>query len=202
MANKSSAGLLAGLGIGVGLLALLIVGVISYASAVAFGAQHENGIKATYENNKQILGSYTTRVAEMAQVPEMARDDLAAVMESAFNGRYGENGSQAAVQLIVEAYPGQIDPALYRNLQTTIEAGRIEFRDNQTILIDKKRTYQQNLDYVFKGFWLRMAGYPKINLDDYNVVTSTSAERSFETGRDDGVTLRRPAPAAQPAPAE
>ena len=146
MANKSSAGLLAGLGIGVGLLALLIVGVISYASAVAFGAQHENGIKATYENNKQILGNYTTRVAEMAQVPEMARDDLAAVMESAFNGRYGENGSQAAVQLIVEAYPGQIDPALYRNLQTTIESGRIEFRDNQTILIDKKRTYQQNLD--------------------------------------------------------
>ena len=184
------------------IIAVVATVLISYSSAVAFGSQQETGIKATYDNNRNILANYTTRIGEMAQIPEMARDDLSKVITDAFQGRYGENGSQASVQLIVEAYPGQIDPQLYRSIQTAMEAGRIEFRDNQSKLIDQKRTYELNLSYVWKGLWLRMAGYPKINLDDYKVISSTQADRSFETGIDDGVQLRRPAPAAQPTPAQ
>lgn len=187
---------------GLVVVALGITLLISYSSAVAFGVQQEEGIKATYANNKNILANYTTRIGEMAQIPEMARDDLSTVMEAAFAGRYGENGSQAAVQLIVEAYPGQIDPQLYRNIQTAMEAGRIEFRDNQSKLIDQKRVYTQNLSYVFRGTWLKLAGYPKINLDEFKVISSTQADQSFDSGIDNGVQLRRPAPAAQPDPAQ
>lgn len=190
--KKSRVGLFVGL---VAAAAVAVTLLISYSSAVAFGVQQEEGIKATYDNNRNILANYTTRIGEMAQIPEMARDDLSKVITDAFEGRYGENGSQASVQLIVEAYPGAIDPVLYRNIQTAMEAGRIEFRDNQTKLIDQKRTYQQNLSYVFKGTFLRMAGYPKINLDEFKVISSTQADQSFATGIDDGVQLRRPAPA-------
>jgi hypothetical protein len=185
--DNKSYGLWIGLGIAA---AIAIFAVVSYSSAVAFGAQSERQLQATLDNNKNILGNYTTRVAEMAQVPAMARDDLKEVMEAAFNGRYGDNGSQATMQWIKEAYPGTLDPVLYRNIQATIESGRLDFQRNQTLLLDQKRVYQTNLDYVFKGFWLRLAGYPKINLDSIKIVTSSSAERSFETGVDDGVTLR------------
>lgn len=185
--KKPKTGLFVAIGAAVALVATIL---ISYSSAVAFGAQQETGIKATYANNRNILANYTTRIGEMAQIPAMARDDLSKVMRDAFEGRYGENGSQAAVQLIVEAYPGQIDPQLYRNIQTAVEAGRIEFRDNQTKLIDQKRTYELNLSYVWKGLWLRLAGYPKIDLDDYPVVSSTRADQVFATGVDDGLTLR------------
>lgn len=174
----------------VGFLALAIFGFVSYSSAVAYGAQAEAQISTTWENNKQILGNYTTKVSEMAQVPDMQRDDLAKVMEAAFSGRYGDDGSRAAMQWIREAYPGQLDAQLYRNLQSVIESGRDEFKANQTRLLDQKRVYQTNLNYLIKGFWLRLAGYPKIDLAKFNVVTSTQAEQSFQTGVDNGVTLR------------
>lgn len=186
--KKSTITLLAVLG-GIGLAIVLLIG--SYASAVAFGAQQERAIEATWNNNRNILGNYTTRVAEMAQVPGMQKDDLREVMQAAFEGRYGENGSQAVMQWIKEAYPGTLDNQLYRNIQSTIESGRIDFQNNQTKLLDQKRVYQTNLDYVFKGTMLKIAGYPKVDLDKFNIVTSTSAERSFQTGVDDGVQLRR-----------
>lgn len=191
--TETSKGPPIGLFVGIGVvLAIIATLVISYSSAVAFGAQQETGIKRTYANNRNILANYTTRIGEMAQIPEMARDDLSKVITDAFQGRYGENGSQASVQLIVEAYPGQIDPQLYRSIQTAMEAGRIEFKDNQTKLIDQKANYELNLSYVWKGMWLRMAGYPKIDLDDYKIISSSQADRSFETGIDNGVQLRRP----------
>lgn len=174
----------------VGLLAVVSIGFATYASAVAFGSEQEEAILATQNDNRQVLAQTTTSIKEMAQVPTMAADDLSRVMESAFQGRYGENGSQAAVQLIVEAYPGQIDPVLYRNIQTRIESGRIQFMNNQTKLVDQKRVYQTNLRYVIRGFWLRTAGFPTIDLNAIQPVSSTTANRAFETGVDDGITLR------------
>lgn len=174
----------------VAVLAVIGLGFITYASAVAFGSEQEEAILATQNDNRQVLAQTTTSIKEMAQVPTMAADDLSRVMESAFQGRYGENGSQAAVQLIVEAYPGQIDPVLYRNIQTRIESGRIQFMNNQTKLVDQKRVYQTNLRYLVRGFWLRTAGFPTIDLDAIQPVSSTSANRAFETGVDDGITLR------------
>ena len=174
----------------VAVLAVIGLGFITYASAVAFGSEQEEAILATQNDNRQVLAQTTTSIKEMAQVPTMAADDLSRVMESAFQGRYGENGSQAAVQLIVEADPGQIDPVLYRNIQTRIESGRIQFMNNQTKLVDQKRVYQTNLRYLVRGFWLRTAGFPTIDLDAIQPVSSTSANRAFETGVDDGITLR------------
>ena len=174
----------------VAVLAVIGLGFITYASAVAFGSEQEEAILATQNDNRQVLAQTTTSIKEMAQVPTMAADDLSRVMESAFQGRYGENGSQAAVQLIVEAYPGQIDPVLYRNIQTRIESGRNQFMNNQTKLVDQKRVYQTNLRYLVRGFWLRTAGFPTIDLDAIQPVSSTSANRAFETGVDDGITLR------------
>ena len=189
--NSNNNGLLIALGTVIGVIVLVIaIFVMNYAGSVAYGAQQERTLQATLDNNKQILGNYTTRVAEMAQVPGMQRDDLAKVMQAAFEGRYGANGSGATVQWIKENYPGQLDSKLYRNIQDTIESGRLDFQANQTKLLDEKRVYQTNLDYVFKGFWLHLAGYPKIDLSKITVVTSTAAENSFKTGVDDGVKLR------------
>lgn len=185
--KKPPIGLFVAIGAVLALLAFLF---ITYTNAVAFGVRHEKAIEATQTNNRNILASNTTAVMEMAQVPGMMRDDLSKVMQDAFEGRYGENGSQAAVQLIVENYPGQIDPGLYRAIQSKIEAGRNEFKNNQTRLLEQKRVYETNLGYVVKGFWLRTAGFPKIDLDKITIVSSTAADRAFETGIDDGVTLR------------
>lgn len=178
------------------ILALVVVvggiGFMSYVSAYNLGNRMEQQIKAEWENNKNILASYGQKVAEAAQVPTMMRDDLQAVVVKSIQARYGENGSQATMQWIQEQNPS-LDPQLYRKLQQIIEAGRDEFKSSQTRLIDVKRNYETSLGTFWQGMWMRIAGYPKINLADYKVVTTDNVEESFKTGREKAPIQLRPA---------
>lgn len=169
---------------------LVVIGISTFVSANNYAVRAEREIQGTWENNRNILGTYTTKITEMAQVPGMQTDALRAVMTDAFQGRYGANGSQAVVQWIREAYPGQVDNKLYQRLMETMDAGRTEFRDNQTKLIDQKREYETQLATFPNGMWMKLLGFPKADLSKFNVVISSSATKSFETGIDDGVKLR------------
>jgi len=171
------------------LLALVVAGIGSYVSNANYGNRAEKQIVAAWENNENILAQYSLKIAEMAQVPEMMRDDLKEVYRAALEGRYGEDGSKATFQWLQEQNP-QLSPEVYTRLQQTMEAGRNEFRVAQTELIDLKRSYETNLGYVWKGFWLRVAGYPKIDLNKYKAITSEYAQEAFKTGVDKGITLR------------
>lgn len=165
------------------ILVLAFVAVSSYISAANRGNEMEQAIKGTYENNKNVLAQYSQKVLEAAQVPSMMRDDLVKVTREAIEGRYGPGGSKAVFQMITEQNPN-VDAALYRQLQQIIEGGRNEFQNNQTRLIDQKRAYETELGYVWKGLWMRLAGYPKINLAEFKIVTTDRTETSFQTGRE------------------
>jgi hypothetical protein len=71
-----------------------------------------------------------------------------------------------------------------------MEAGRNEFQVNQTRLVDQKRIYETALGYVWKGFWLKLAGYPNIDLDKYKPVVAGDTAKAFETGIQAPIKLR------------
>lgn len=167
----------------VAVIALACVG--SYVSAANYGNAIEQRLKTKMEDNENIYASYGQKVAELAQVPKMYADDLKSVTTAAIQGRYGENGSQATFQWLKEQNP-QLDPSLYKKIANTIEAGRDEFKNAQTQMLDIKRSYTTSLGTVWTGFWLNMAGYPKLNLDDYKIVTTDRASDAFKTKREAG----------------
>lgn len=166
-----------------GVMVAIVVG--SYVSAYNYGNSAENELKAIKENNQNILAQYTQKVQEAAQVPGMMKDDVKEVVTAALSGRYGADGSKAVFQWIQEQNP-TVDAQLYRKIQQIIEAGRDEFKMSQTRLIDAKRAYSTNLGSLWKGMWMRIAGYPKINLDDFKAVTNDYAEKAFATGKEEG----------------
>ena len=181
---------------------LLIVGVSSWLNAANTGAEQEAGLRATMDNNRQILATYGNTIGEMAQIPAIQRDNLNSVLETAFSARYGEGGSQAVFQFITENYPGTLDNTLYQNIQNQIVAGRREFQQNQTALLDKKRVYEIMLNRPISGFWLKLAGYPKVDLATIRAVSSARADAVFETGQDNGLTINNaPAPERREQPA-
>lgn len=188
--NKNRGSVMIGFGVILGLLALIAAfGVMSYVSAYNYGNEAEKGLSAKLNDNKNVLGQYTIKIGEMAQVTDMQRDDLREIIQATFEGRYGEDGSAATWQWIKEQNP-TLDPAVYNRLQQTMEAGRNEFKVSQTELLDAKRAYETNLGYLWKGTWLRIAGYPTINLDDIKIVVAGNTEQVFEDGVDPGVKLR------------
>lgn len=170
----------------------LLVGVLavtSYIQYANYGHATETALKTKMDDNRQLLGKHSTQIGEMAQVNTMYRDDLAKVYSDALEGRYGENGSGAIMQWIQEQNPN-MDSALYTRLSQKIEANRDEFANEQRILLDQKRAYETQLGLVWSGFWLRLTGYPKVNLEDIKVISSTHSNKAFETGVDDGIQLR------------
>lgn len=173
----------------IGLVAIIVLGVSSYVSNYNYGNRVEQQIKAEYENNQNIMSNYLLKVQEAGQVPAMMKDDLKEVVEATLSGRYGDEGSKAVFQFIQEQNPS-VDASLYTKIQQIIEAGRNDFETAQTRLIDIKRSYSTNLGYAWKGFWLDIAGYPKINLEDYKIILSKDAKERFESGEDKAVKIR------------
>lgn len=170
---------------------MTLFGITIFSSYVKYhdaGVALETGIKAQWEENENILAQYSLKIKEMAQIPDMYTNDLKEVYREALGGRYGEDGSKAVMQWIQEQNP-QLSPDVYINIQQAMEAGRNKFENGQTILVDRKRTYETMLGKFWSGMFLRFAGFPKINLDDYKIISSSHARGAFETGIDEGIKL-------------
>ncbi len=184
-----STGLIVGLGV-VGMFVLVIgMAVVSYISAANYGNRLENQLLTKVENNQNIYANGTQKIIEVAQVPSMYVDDVTKVTQAAIAGRYGANGSQAVFQMLREQNP-QLDASMYKKIQQVIESFRDEFQNNQTAMLDIRNTYKTALGTVWQGFWLKLAGYPKTDLKQFDIVTTDKAAETFRTKRDTGVQLR------------
>lgn len=149
----------------------------------------EAGIKAQYKQNQNNYDNMWKKFKEMAQVPEMYVEDLKKVYDAAIKARYGEDGSRAAFQFIKEHNPN-FDAAMHTKLQSAIEAGRNGFEADQKQLIDKKRQYEVLLGStraLFVGVWF---GFPRIDLDQYDIVTSDETQEIFRDKKSKEIDLR------------
>ena len=159
------------------LLAIGGIGFSSYVSAFNYGNKTEQQLIAVREDNKNILAQYGQKVLEAAQVPQQYQADLTKVTTAAIQGRYGQDGSKATFQFLKEQNP-QLDP------QQIIEAGRDNFEAGQRKQIDVRRQYQTQLGSFWGGMWLRMAGYPKVNLADFDIVSTDRADTAFKNHKE------------------
>lgn len=167
------------IGIGIAVLA------VSYISANDYGSAVESQLKAARDNNKNILAQYEQKILEAAQVPEMYKNDLKEVVLADVQGRYGASGSKANMQWFKER-DLPFDSAMHKKMQQLIEAGRKDFEVGQTKMIDIRRGYEAQIGFFWRGLWLRIAGFPKINLDEYKPVTTDRTETSFTNGKESG----------------
>jgi len=124
-------------------------------------------------------------VMDVAKIADNYAEQVHELVEATMQGRYGEDGSEAVVQWIQEQNV-TVDSEMYRDISRVVQSGRQDFANAQNRVIDVKRSYQTNLGGLWSGFWLNVAGYPKINLDDYNIILDATTTEKFETGVDSG----------------
>lgn len=151
---------------------------------------HETNILKFDKDSQNVLSAYTNKIRDMAQIPDMYRDDLSKVIEATFNGRYGADGSKAVFSMIKESNMS-LDPSMYTNIQMAMEAGRNEFKQSQTKKLDACAGYRNQLNYAMSGMVSRIVGFPKIDIDKTcQVVLDKETNTAFETGETSAIKLR------------
>jgi len=164
-----------------GVVGVVVLGVAaSYFSAASYGNRTEVQLKAKYADNENVLSSGYQQLKGVAGVTKMATQDQIDLFKAAITGRYGADGSKAVFQMITENNPVQ-DKQLYRKVQQVVESTQKEFQVSQTQFLDVKRSYETALGSPWQGFWLGIAGYPKIDLSKYVIVSSEGASEAFRT---------------------
>ena len=160
--------------------------ILSYIGAYDKGVRYEQEIKAAWENNEQILGSFKVKLMNAIGTSKMNAGQVTALIEAANKARYGGEGSKASWQWLQENNL-QLDQSINKQILQIVEAGQDEFKVAQTRMIDTKRSYSTAIEKQYllgEGWWLKMAGFPRINLADYKTISSEGAQEAFKTGVD------------------
>lgn len=182
----------------IGLIFLAVFAVLAVLAIYVVGAGiafnntavvMENGIKAQHDQNKNNYDNYFKKLKETVQVPPMYAEDLMKLYEKTMTGRYGKDGSRAIFNWIKEQNP-TVDSSIYKKIQDIIEAGRNSFEADQKMLIDKKREYDNYRQTFPNSVIAGLLGFPKINLNDYGIVTSEETEKAFKEKKSDPLKLR------------
>jgi uncharacterized protein (UPF0333 family) len=173
------------IGISAVLFGIIAIVIMSYISAFNYGNQMERQLDAKYSDMEVTLANASNKVADLAKVPAMYKNDAVELIKAEMQGRYGQEGSKATFQFFQEKGI-QLDPSLYRRIQQEIVTGRNEFTATQKQLITIKQQYETQLGSFWKGMWLGIAGYPKVDLSKYKIISSGHAQDAFKTGVDNG----------------
>jgi hypothetical protein len=168
----------------VSIFSLIALIFMSYVSIYNYGNRMDNTVKSEYFQMQNVLSQYSQKIQEMVQVPTMYKDDLKEIVQSSMQGRYGKDGSKAIFQFLKE-HNQTLDSSLYKKIQQSIEAGRNDFEFENKKLIDIKNEYNIAIGSFYTGIMLRIAGYPKIKLDEFVPISNTYAKSTFEKGYED-----------------
>lgn len=162
----------------------LIVGAVgltllSYANKAVDYEQNINKFDRASQNT---LSNYTLKITEMFEVPAAYAEDLKNHVKETFSGRYGEDGSKAAMQWIQERNL-PFDSSLYKELQTTIAAGRDEFKVSQDRKLEICTQYDILTHRPVSKLILSVVGYPSLDIQDKcRIVLDQKTIDTFKTG--------------------
>ena len=166
----------------IGLLIIIIIGASWFAGTYNGLVRQENGIVAANEDLQNIHTSIFNQIKSQGLSVEKYGTMVTQAITTAIEGRYGKNGSQAAMQWIQENNP-TIDSKIFEKLQVVIEAGYNKFESAQRTKIDKLRIYDNTMDSLFTGFVAKsVMGFPKkVTADMRKTITSAETTEMMKT---------------------
>lgn len=133
-------------------------------------------------DNKNEFDNMWKKISQTSQVSEKERESLSKIFVEYANARTNQSNQQI-MTWVQESIPN-VSSDLFKNLQNIIVSSRDSWTMRQKELLDIKRELD-NLLQKIPGSWF-LSGRPTL---DVVIVTSSKTEKSFETGKDDDVSV-------------
>jgi hypothetical protein len=170
---------------------VLVVGLTLFGTGVGVYngcIEREKGIEKQYADNQNIYDNYVKKVLETSQVSSKYANNLKSIYVGAISSRYGDTGSKAVFQWIQEHNPN-LYGTIYIKIQNIIESGRNDFTANQTTLLARKAIYEVYIQSFPNNLFAKALGFPKIDMNKYDIITSNDTEKAFETKKVDAIKI-------------
>jgi len=172
-------------------LAVVGIGIVTlfgtYISVNNTCLAKEATLAATKDQSKSVYDNFWKKVKEVAQVPAEYNKGMAETYSKIMDARY-KNSKGVMMNWIKEANPN-FDASLYVKIQQVIESGRNDFQASQKLMIDQSRDYKTYVGQIPTNIFASLAGYPKVNWEDYAPVTSDETDNAFKTRKADAVNV-------------
>jgi hypothetical protein len=180
---------------GAGVVALAIMAVIVGIVVVIGGwvigiLNQDTSIRVTVEqkqvDTKNQYDNLWKKISQVAQVTDAQKNAIKEILVGYADARsQGKGGTGSFVNALKEAVPN-VDLSTFNNLQNIITGSRDSFTMRQTELLDLKREHDKLLRTIPSSIVCSIFGRKPI---DVVIVTSSKTEKSFETGKDDDVSV-------------
>ena len=169
-----------------------IVAGIIFLGFIWYGIQtrnsfvsQENGISAAYDANKAVLDKVDQTIKGSNLSAKEYSDATIKLVNTAMTGRYGPDGSKAAMQWIQENQPN-IDPAVFKTLQQVIQANYAEWSATQITLRDRVRVYENATQFFGGSIVASIFGFPRRGFDMElykRMIVTNETSQAFQTGQ-------------------
>ena len=178
----------------VAVAAVVLIAVVSFVSSLNDvrneGISREASLVAQYQDNQNELSNYIISFKETMGVADRGSEKIDQILLDAVKGRYdgamdpGDQGSLFSA--ITEAYPDlTATTESYAKVQDFVISGRAAYKDKQTLLLDKIRTYEVWRDSGFVHSTLvKIVGFPSERLEIHigdKVLTGDAALEEMKT---------------------
>jgi len=131
----------------------------------------ENNLVKYNQDRENVLSSVTLTIQQTAGVSAKYSKDLKELVKATFEGRYGDNGSQATMQFMQERNIN-FDTKLALKTADVIEGGNKEFQIYQSRFLEVCESYKNMLDSYVRGGFLKRMDFPRINMAETCIVVS------------------------------
>lgn len=166
----------------------LVLGGAGLTLFLAYQSMHDNAI--TFENNikqlntqsENVLSTTTIKIQNAVGLNASYTKALKEVVTAAVEGRYGKDGSQATMQWIQEQNP-VYDSKVIMKVHDIIDGGGTEFKISQDRKTEVCTQYETLRDYLVRGTLLKLAGFPKKDVEKMcRIVSDKDSRDAFESG--------------------
>lgn len=170
------------LAIGACVLVPLLIVVMMYVSYNNQEVRLRNQIGAQQKKNEATFDQTWKIIQQQAGVSSEYKDSFREIYTDIMNARYSK-GDGTLMKFIKEHNP-EFDSSLFKKVMTSIEAQRVNFTREQSLLLDLQREHNNLLQTLPSSIFV--GGRAPIEV---KIVTSGKTNKSFETGEDNDVDL-------------
>lgn len=171
--------------VAIGLLgAILISGGFCISQYVSYhdkAVNFEANIQKLQKNSESVLSNGTMTILDKSKVSDKYADQFKEALKLSIGSRNA--GNQNLIFKAIHEQNPTLSPDIYKDLSASISGMRADFTVTQQRIMDTCAAYESARNKVWSGFWMRVSGYPRIDVNAAcKIVSDTKTQKAFETG--------------------